>query len=117
MSEATGGALSDYIRRLAGTEADEVADGALLRRFSADGDGAAFAAWLRRHGPMVLGVCRRALGDGHLAEDAFQATFLALARQAARLARSPSVGGWLHVVAGRVARRARAGLRRQAAAE
>src|SRR5262249_28447269 len=58
-------------------------------------------------GPMVLSVCRRVLGDAHDAEDAFQATFLILARKASSAARSSSAGAWLHTVAYRVALRAR----------
>jgi RNA polymerase sigma factor (sigma-70 family) len=81
-------------------------DGELLRRFVADRDAAAFEALLRRHGPMVLGVCRRALRDAHRAEDAFQATFLVLVRRAGSIRRRESVGSWLHGVARRVAARA-----------
>src|SRR5260370_25771471 len=102
MSDAPMGALPGYLRRLAGAEAD-VADGVLLRRFGA-GEEAAFAALVGRHGPMVLGVCRRALGDGHLAGDAFPAPFLALAPRAAAPAPSPSGGGRPRVGAPRVAR-------------
>ncbi|HEY1376970.1 MAG TPA: sigma-70 family RNA polymerase sigma factor [Gemmataceae bacterium] len=80
-------------------------DGQLLARFAAAGDADAFELLVWRHGGMVLGVCRRILGDEHAAEDAFQATFLALARQA-RSVRG-CVPAWLHRVARRTALRAR----------
>jgi RNA polymerase sigma factor (sigma-70 family) len=92
-------------RRPAGDPAS-ADDPELLARFAADRDEAAFAALVGRYGPMVLGACRRVLGDAQLAEDAFQATFLVLARRAGRLGRRPGLGGWLHVVARRVALRA-----------
>jgi RNA polymerase sigma factor (sigma-70 family) len=86
----------------------------LLVRFVAAGDEAAFAALVRRHGPMVRGLCQRLLGDGGLADDAFQATFLVLARRAASVRRRESVGSWLYGVARRVARNAqRADARRR----
>jgi len=74
-------------------------DGQLLARFVAARDEASFAALLRRHGPMVLGVCRRVLQNAHDAEDAFQATFLVLARKAASVVKRESVGCYLYAVA------------------
>jgi RNA polymerase sigma factor (sigma-70 family) len=79
-----------------------------MQRFVTGHDQAAFEALVRRHGPMVVCVCRRILRDEHDAEDAFQATFLVLARKAAALRRQASVGNWLYGVATRLALRARA---------
>lgn len=98
--------------RLPGVLAGED-DRALLGRFAAERDEAAFAALVRRHGVMVLGVCRRAVGDAHLAEDAFQATFLVLARNPAAAAGASSVAGWVFGVARRVALAARRSERRR----
>src|SRR5580704_3744777 len=74
---------------------------------------AAFATLVERHGPMVLRVCRHVLADRHLAEDAFQVTFLLLARRARSIHDPDALAGWLHRVARRVALRARAGIHRR----
>jgi RNA polymerase sigma factor (sigma-70 family) len=92
---------------IARRDADPTDDAGLLARFAATGDADAFELLVWRHGAMVLGVARRVLGDEHVAEDVFQATFLALARQCRSVRRDGCVGGWLHRVARRVAMRAR----------
>jgi RNA polymerase sigma factor (sigma-70 family) len=89
-------------------------DTALLDRFLLDHDEAAFTALVERHGPMVFRVCRRLLADRQAAEDAFQATFLVLARQARSIRHPSSLAAWLHGVAHRVALKVRtAEVRRQ----
>ncbi len=97
--------------------ADPRTDADLLARFLRDGDEAAFAALVDRHGPMVLGVCRRVLGAGPDTDDAFQGTFLVLVRQARSKAWQPALGPWLYGVAVRVARKARASRARRRATE
>jgi RNA polymerase sigma factor (sigma-70 family) len=82
-------------------------DDQLLERFVRLRDETAFEALLHRHGPLVFGVCRKLLYDVHDAEDAFQATFLVLARKAGSVAPRSLVGHWLYGVASRVAARAR----------
>jgi len=88
-------------------------DGQLLDRFLAGRDESAFAVLVDRHGPMVLRVCRAVLRDPDDAEDAFQATFLVLARRAASIRDRGSVGSWLFGVASRVASCARASAARR----
>src|SRR5262245_25218343 len=83
-------------------------DGELLESFVAHGDERAFEALLRRHAPMVMGVCRRVLGNEADAEDAFQATFLVLVRKAATIKPRGMVGNWLYGVAHTTALKARA---------
>ncbi len=87
-------------------------DRSLLARFAATRDELAFAALVDRHGSMVLGVCRRVVRDPHLADDAFQAVFLVLARKAGRIEVGPSLANWLFAVARRVALTARRNQRR-----
>ncbi|MFO0797367.1 MAG: sigma-70 family RNA polymerase sigma factor [Gemmataceae bacterium] len=88
----------------AATPAEPDAD--LLARFVAGRDADAFAELVRRHGPAVLGTCRRLVGRS-AADDAFQATFLVLAARARSVRKAASVGSWLVGVAGRVGRRMR----------
>ena len=103
--------LLPYLRRIA-SRADPD-DSALLARFLSDRDPAAFEALVARHGPMVLRVCRRVLGNRPDAEDAFQATFLVLAKKAASVRPGGALAAWLHGVAWRVARGARLSLARR----
>ncbi len=89
----------------------DLSDGHLLQRFLTGCDGAdqaAFSALVERHGPMVLAVCRQVLGNPHDAEDALQATFLVVARNASSLNNAESLASWLHGIALRVALRAKA---------
>jgi RNA polymerase sigma factor (sigma-70 family) len=85
----------------------DATDAELLDRFTRSRDPAAFAALVRRHGPMVFGVCRRVLRDPNDAEEAFQVTFLVLVRKAGGLREPGRLANWLYGVANRVARKAR----------
>src|SRR5262249_11851402 len=108
----------DFLRS-AGLRGDgpDLTDGQLLECFVARRDGAAFAALVRRHGPMVWGVCRRVLGDHHDAEDAFQAAFLVLVRKATSVVPREMVGNWLYGVAYQTALKARSMAGRREARE
>jgi RNA polymerase sigma factor (sigma-70 family) len=116
---ATGqlNAVLCYLRRAVLPAEGNTSDGQLLQRFLATRDETAFEALLRRHGRMVLSVCRRILFNLADSEDAFQASFVVLVRKAATVAGHASLGGWLHGVAYRTALKARAARARQLAKE
>jgi RNA polymerase sigma factor (sigma-70 family) len=108
MSDAPLGAVLRHLRSLAALHRyQDRSDGELLRAFAATRDQDAFAALVKRHGPLVLGVCRRVLHHAQDAEDAFQATFLLLARKAGSIRKQASLASWLHGVAYRMAHNAR----------
>ena len=99
--------LTPLLRALEGGDAGP-SDGQVLGQFVSCRDVAALDALVRRHGPMVWGVCRRLLPNHHDAEDAFQATFLVLVRKAVTLPNRETVGNWLYGVARQTAVRLRA---------
>src|SRR5579883_1849152 len=110
MSGSRPGSVLQHLRRvLARAPGAEVSDAELLECFVKTGDQAAFELLVWRHERMVFGVCRRVLGNLHDAEDAFQATFLVLARKAASIGNRQAVAGWLHHVRYRASRRERPG--------
>src|SRR5439155_1694579 len=113
MAKGTASAVMRVIRSAADASASGPSDRELLRRFRDSQDQAAFAALVRRHGPLVLGVCRRFLQNLQDAEDACQATFLVLARKAGSNRWQPSVANWLYVTARKVARNARVAAERR----
>jgi RNA polymerase sigma factor (sigma-70 family) len=108
MSGRFGSSRRDVLRLFEGGSVAGLGDGELLERFAVARDEAAFDALVAKLGPMVLGVCRRMLSDPHDVDDAFQATFLVLVRRASSIRDRDLVGPWLHGVATKVARRARA---------
>jgi RNA polymerase sigma factor (sigma-70 family) len=109
--------LSEYLCRSILPDRAAPTDGQLLTSFREHRDGAAVAALVRRHGPMVWGVCRRMLRGHQDAEDAFQATFLVLVQKAATLSDPEMVGNWLYGVAHQTAVRMRALAARRAVRE
>jgi RNA polymerase sigma factor (sigma-70 family) len=114
MARGTNGTLRNLRLLFRGGSVAGYPDAQLIEQFLArQGEGevaeAAFSALVERHGPMVLGVCRRILTDPRDAEDAFQATFLILARKAGSVRVGNSLGRWLYGVSRRVASRVRAG--------
>lgn len=106
-------ALQQTFAKLAGRPYDPATNRELIARFHQQRDESAFAALVDKHGPMVLGVCRRKLKDPHAADDAFQATFLILAKKAGQVTWQESLGGWLYQVATHVCRKAVARLSRR----
>jgi len=112
------GAVLQHLRRLIRPRSvAALTDEQLLVRFLRRRDEDAFTALVERHGPLVLGVCRRVLPDGHDAEDVFQATFLVLVRRASSLDRGGSLANWLYTVAYRLALKLRSQAARRQARE
>jgi RNA polymerase sigma factor (sigma-70 family) len=110
------GKMVEHLRQLVGPDAAVgQRDAELLARFAGTREEAAFATLVARHGPLVYGLCRRVLHNAHDAEDAFQATFLVLARQASAIRKPASLASWLYGVASRLAMKMKsdAGKRRQ----
>jgi hypothetical protein len=90
--------LLGEIRKITAADADRTPDAELLARFVQHRDTLAFDLLFWRHARMVWGVCRRLLRDGPDAEDAFQATFVVLARKAASIGHGQAIAGWLSTV-------------------
>ena len=112
-SEPTGARINAAGLAESESSAVEVSDGLLLHRFVTEKESDAFTALVERYEGPVLGICQRVLGDSHLALDAFQATFLVLARNASKLDQEGSLAGWLWKVAYRIALRLRFTVARQ----
>jgi RNA polymerase sigma factor (sigma-70 family) len=114
MSKRPLAAVVRRIQHIVGVPTAATSDRQFLERYSQERSEEAFTNLVRRHGALVMGICRRILGNRADADDVFQATFLVLARKASSLSWHDSIGNWLYGVAYRLARRARADmLRRQ----
>jgi RNA polymerase sigma factor (sigma-70 family) len=109
--------VAEFLHRVAVPCANAICDGQLLSRYVTHRDDAAFTLLLQRHGPMVLAVCRRLLRRSDDVEDAFQATFLVLARRASSIDRPQQLASWLYGVAYRTALKARSLIARRHARE
>lgn len=99
--------LQIVLRHTDGLTVDDAPDALLLRRFASTRDESAFAALVKRHAPMVWAVCRQSIPNRADAEDAFQATFLALSQSAKKVRTPEHLGGWLHAAAVRICGRAK----------
>src|SRR5262245_36662290 len=101
-----GTRTASVVGRVVRANLPDVSDRELLRRFVAEGEQTAFAALVRRHAGLVLGVCKRALANDQDAEDACQAVFVVLARKAGAGRWQPSIANWLYATARKVSRNA-----------
>ncbi|MBY0524295.1 MAG: sigma-70 family RNA polymerase sigma factor [Gemmataceae bacterium] len=114
MASGQFGSVLRHIRQLIGPRtSDELTDGQLLERFTLRQEESAFEALMQRHGPMVHNLCRNVLHDPHAADDAFQATFMVLARKATSIQKRQSVASWLYGVAYRISLRSKANATRR----
>src|SRR5262245_4171573 len=100
MGTAQASLLFQHLRHMvAAKSADQLDDRQLLQCFTENYQQTAFEALVRRHGPLVRALCQRILGNPHDADDAFQATFLVLARRAGSITKSEALGSWSYKVA------------------
>ncbi|MHB1424934.1 MAG: sigma-70 family RNA polymerase sigma factor [Gemmataceae bacterium] len=113
MADSRAEGVLGHLHRWLGAAATATDDGRLLDRFVRQREEAAFTELVARHGPLVMGLCRRLLGNVHDAEDVFQATFFVLARKAAAIRKPESLSCWLHGVASRLALKTRSAAQRR----